>query len=136
MIDGPSAVLDSSALLAFLRGEPGANTVAGALRRGAIMSAVNLEEVLTKVADAGLDPATHLQGLMEAGIVPGSLAIIPMDADAARASSSLRSATRRSGLSLGDRACLALARERGLPALTADRAWAGLVPGLKVVFLR
>ncbi len=132
----PSSVLDSSALLALLRDERGADAVEEAIRLGAAMSAVNLEEVLTKLSDGGQSPESTAEAFAAAGILPGSLAIAPLDEAAARASSGLRPSTRGAGLSLGDRACLSLARDLGLPALTADRAWAALKVGVKVVCVR
>ncbi|MBI2872580.1 MAG: type II toxin-antitoxin system VapC family toxin [Chloroflexi bacterium] len=111
----PEAVLDASALLALLNAEPGAEVVAAALPQAAI-SAVNLSEVVAKLADAGMPEAAvreALQGL--------ALDVVPFDTDQAYEAGLLRSSTRGVGLSLGDRACLGLARRLNVPALTADR---------------
>ena len=62
--------------------------------------------------------------------------IVPFDAELAYRAGMLRSATRPAGLSLGDRACLALAERLGLPALTADRAWGALQVGIPVDVIR
>ena len=62
--------------------------------------------------------------------------IVPFDEPRAYDTASLRSLTRAKGLSLGDRACLALARERGVPAVTADRAWAALDLGIEIELIR
>lgn len=113
-------VLDSSAVLAMLNEEPGAERVAAALT-SAVIGAVNLAEVVTKLRESGLDQA-------EADEVVGlfNLDIRPLTAKQAIAIGHLRPATRSLGLSLGDRACLALAAELGTAALTADRDWAKL----------
>ena len=125
-----SRVLDASALLAFLQGEPGAERVAEALARPAAISAVNYAEALGKLAEDG-ETAEGLARRFEAeGLVGGVLeveAVLPEDAPAIAA---LRRSTRHLGLSLGDRACLALALRLGLPVMTADRAWREL--GLEV----
>lgn len=125
-----SRVLDASALLAFLQGEPGAERVAEALARPAAISAVNYAEALGKLAEDG-ETAEELARHFEAeGLVGGVLeveAVLPEDAPAIAA---LRRSTRHLGLSLGDRACLALALRLGLPVMTADRAWREL--GLEV----
>jgi ribonuclease VapC len=123
-------VLDASALLAHLRGEPGGDLVADRLDSGAIC-AVNWTEVFQKLVDDGLSDITiraALDGISAAVVIFD----IPLAEDAGR----LRRATRDRGLSLGDRACLALARREGLPVLTADRAWAELDLGVEVVLIR
>lgn len=124
-------VLDASALLALLNDEPGAEHVAEAVVAGALISAVNLSEVAAKLSDYGLSAAEIREAL-------GSLdlEIVPFGEALALGAGLLRAATRASGLSLGDRACLALAASLGLPALTADRHWAGLVPATEIVELR
>ena len=123
-------VLDASALLALLNAEPGAEHVAEVLPQAAI-SAVNLSEVVAKLADAGMpDQAIRdaLQGL--------PLDVVPFDTEQAYQAGLLRPATRSVGLSLGDRGCLNLARSLGLPALTADRTWEQLSVGAKVRVIR
>jgi ribonuclease VapC len=114
---GP-VVLDSSALLAFLRREPGADRVALRLR-GALLSTVNYAEVLAKSAELGL-PAGVVRGLLD------DLEVRRVDFGQphAEAAAALREPTRSLGLSLGDRACLALGMIEGATVLTADRAWA------------
>ena len=125
-------VLDASALLCLLNGEPGAERVAAVLPR-AVISAVNLAEVATKLNDLGAD-ADEARALL----APLHLVVVPLDEDMALAVGALRAATRAHGLSLGDRACLALATLRGAMALTADKAWkdAGESVGVAVELLR
>lgn len=125
-------VLDASALLCLLKGESGAERVMAALPR-AWVSAVNLSEVYAKLADAGGSEdriARAVGGL--------HLRVEPFDDAQARRAGMLRPMTKALGLSLGDRACLALAQHRGALALTTDRAWADLpeAAGLAVEVIR
>ena len=124
------AVLDASALLAFLNGEVGANEVLLALN-GAMMSSINHSEVVARLCDAGM-PDTSIRESIDAL----KIAIIPFDAEQSYAAGLLRRATRAAGLSLGDRACLALGRQLNLPVLTADRVWADLMLGVEVQLVR
>ncbi len=125
-----SAVLDSSAVLAIIWNEPGSDMVLDRID-GAVMSAVNYAEVLTKISDRGIDAKP-------AKVLLASLAIETIDFDKTQAetSSQLRSQTRHLGLSLGDRACIALAMTKGWPVLTADRVWAELSISVKVQLVR
>ena len=129
-------VLDASALLAVLLEEEGSEEVQQAILAGATMSAVNLAEVLGKFADRGEDPVAVARFLAEGGVLPKGIRVVPFDGDSARETARIRRATTGSGLSLGDRACLALARSLAAPALTTDRAWARLRVGVKVRVLR
>jgi ribonuclease VapC len=131
-----TAVLDASALLALLKGEPGAERVAEALERGAYLSAVNLAEVLSKLADWGEDPAEAQARMAQVGLLGAAVEVLPFTGEDALEVARLRALTRAYGLSFGDRACLALARRLGLPALTAERAWAELSLGIPVEVLR
>jgi len=131
-----TAVLDASALLALLKGEPGAERVAEALERGAYLSAVNLAEVLSKLADWGEDPAEAQARMAQVGLLGAAVEVVPFTGEDALEVARLRALTRAYGLSFGDRACLALARRLGLPALTAERAWAELDLGIPVEVLR
>lgn len=119
----PGAVLDASALLAYLRDEPGAEVVSEAIAGGAAVSAVNLAEVLSRVADRGRDPAALVVRMTERGLLGGAIAVESFTTADAVETARLRPLTRKAGLSLGDRACLALARRLEAPALTADLAW-------------
>ena len=125
-----SAVLDASALLAYLRDEPGADAVADAVAGGAAISTVNLGEVFSRVADRGADPARVAQQMTDRGLLDGAITVEPFTSTDAVEVGRLRPLTRKHGLSLGDRACLALARRLELPALTADTVWSKL--GLKL----
>lgn len=124
------AVLDASALLALLRNEPGAEKVAAVLARACI-STINLAETFSKMVEYGkpLDAVSyHVDRLR--------LAVIPFDAEQSRIVASLWKVTRPMGLSLGDRACLALALKSSLPALTTDASWQKCDVGVKVVKIR
>jgi ribonuclease VapC len=123
-------VLDASALLALINSEPGWKVVAATLPEAAI-SAVNLAEVVTKMVDIGIPEEDAWAEA--ADLVP---LIIGFGPELARATAGLRVMTRQLGLSLGDRACLALARQLHLPALTADTAWRRLSIGVEIRFLR
>lgn len=123
-------VLDSSALLCLLNAEPGAERVAGLLD-GAAISTANLAEAIGKLREHGLSAAETREAL--AGL---PLDIRPFTEEEAHAAGALRPATRALGLSLGDRACLALAQEMQALALTADREWLKLDIGVEVEAVR
>ena len=123
-------VLDASAVLAYLQGEPGGDLVAEQMA-AAVIGAVNLSEVIAKLVDKGLDEAAVDETLQSIG-----LEAVAFDAAQARAAGLMRMATRQRGLSLGDRACLALAKARGAPALTGDRAWAEVGTSVEVRLIR
>lgn len=129
-------VLDASALLAYLRNEQGADEVRKGLRGGAVISAVNWAEVLTKLADLGEDPEIAARQIMAQGLAGAALRILPFDEDLARQTAMLKTKTRPHGLSLGDRACLALGRHLSLPVLTADHQWRSLHIGVDVRAVR
>jgi ribonuclease VapC len=118
------AVLDASALLAYLRDEPGAELVSEAIAGGATISAVNLAEALSHAAVRGSDPAALVERMSERGLLDGAIAVEPFTTADAVEAARLRPLTRDAGLSLGDRACLALARRLEAPAVTAGLAWA------------
>jgi ribonuclease VapC len=126
-----SAVLDASALLALLRGEPGKDAVSSRLQ-GSLISTVNLSEVVSKTIEkGGLDARDAWNWVM-------ALPITPVDFDLllARRAAELRAVTRANGLSFGDRACLALAERERLPAITADRQWRGVDLDVEIVLIR
>ena len=111
------AVLDASAVLALLFEETGADVIRTRVR-GGLISTVNLAEVLAKLVDKGLpiDEAARAVDML-------GMEAVPLSIKQAQLSGVLRASTRSAGLSVGDRACLALARDRGLPAVTAERRW-------------
>lgn len=130
----PEFVVDASALLAYLRSEPGGETVASAIAEPACaLSTINLAEVLSKLANEGANPAAIL---MELESLEQGLEIVAPTPDDAVSIARLRPLTRDAGLSLGDRACLALALRLGVPALTTDRAWDRIDSGVEVRQLR
>lgn len=130
------AVLDASAFLAYLQDEPGSDAVADAIADGAAISAANLAEVLSRVTAHGADPVRLLRRLTERGLIEGAVEVEPLTTADAAEIARLRPLTRDAGLSLGDRACIALARRLELPALTADRAWAALDLGVELRQIR
>lgn len=125
-----SVVLDASAALALLKGEAGADVVKRHIP-GAAISAVNLAEVAGRLAAAGMK-----EGQIRATLATLGLDVVPCEESRAIAVGLLYPSTRRQGLSLGDRACLALARERKLPALTADKAWKSFAIDIEIQLIR
>lgn len=122
--DAPASVLDASALMAHLNDETGAEVVRQALDERAAISAVNWAEVLSKTAERGGDPELLSVELTAAGLVGDALVIETVtEADCVEIAR-LRPLTKGQGLSLADRACLALATRLRVPALTADGIWA------------
>jgi len=111
-----TVVLDASALLAFLQGEPGSSTVEAALTGGAHCSTVNWSEVAQKVRAAGGD-----WGLVRALL--DSYKLVVLDATTADAEWAALRWQAGEGLSLADRFCLALGERVEADVLTADTAW-------------
>jgi len=125
-----SVVLDASALLAYLQDEPGGEQVRAVIAQ-AVMSTVNWAEVIGKAQDKGVDTEGLREELASLG-----LSLVPFSASQAEAAGRLKRFTGRFGLSLADRACLALAGERGENVYTADRAWLNLHARVKVEMIR
>lgn len=127
-----SCVIDTSAVFVDLQNERGAEEARKWLRDAAI-SAANLHEVVAKALDKGV-PENRVPELIE----KLRLTVHALDGAQALGGGLLRAATRAKGLGLGDRACLALARRLGLPAVTADRSWAEIADeiGVEVVLVR
>lgn len=125
-----TVVLDASALLAVLRTEPGWERVEARLE-GARIGAVNLSEVVAKLIDDGVPEAE-----IRLAIGRLELDVHAFDVQHAYLAGVLRGGTRGLGLSLGDRACLALAQSLGAPALTADRSWSRLDLGIAIEVIR
>ena len=125
-----SEVLDASAILAVVQSETGAEVVLEAIPDG-VISVVNISEVVAKLTDRGYRDDAIRKELREL-----NLAVKDFDEDQAYAAGMLRPLTRDRGLSLGDRASIALGLRLGLVVLTADRSWAGLDVGVDVRLVR
>jgi ribonuclease VapC len=124
-------VLDSSALLAVLNDESGAEKLTVTLLSDAIISTVNLAEVQSKLVEYGIDTEEAWEAAVSS---IGEAAVFT--SEQARIAGSLISQTRSLGLSLGDRACLALAIARKAPVYTADTTWKKLKLNLQIHFIR
>ena len=124
------AVLDASAILAVLQAEAGAAQVEEVLPR-ALLASVNAAEVVSKLIRHGADADASVEMVRLLKCL-----IIPVDEPLGLRAGALYALTARLGLSLGDRACLALAEREGLPVLTADRAWASLDIGVEIRLIR
>lgn len=122
-------VLDASAIFALLDQEPGWETVDAVTRR--VVSVVNVAEVGTVLVNRGYIVEQFV-------LVLASLQLETIDFDSRQAyeTARLRAATKSAGLSLGDRACLALAGALRLPVLTADRAWRDIDVGVTIELIR
>lgn len=123
-------VLDASALLAVFNNEAGADRVIAVLPV-AVISAVNLAEVVTKLQERGM-PDDRIR----ANIAALELSVDPFGEAMAIETGLLRTTTHAAGLSLGDRACLALAHARRAPAFTADRSWTTLDMSADIELIR
>lgn len=123
-------VLNSSAILCTLFHEPGGKEASRYLE-GALINAVNLTEVVTKLQDKGVGDS-----VIDDIILDLKLKTVFHSQSLAINAGKLRNLTRTKGLSLGDRACLALAIERGAIAVTTDRAWQDVNCGARVLLVR
>ena len=123
-------VLDASALLAFMFREAGHESVGAAFAAGC-MSTVNLSEVLARFARDG-----HPVDAVLSSIEKTALEFVDFSRAHAAIAGGLADAGQSVGLSLGDRACIALAIERKLPVLTADRAWLRIALPIRVQTVR
>ena len=125
------AVLASSAVIALLRAEPGADVVAS-YAGDALISTVNLQEAIKVLIADGAS-----ENVARDMLAPLSLECRVYRADDAWAAAALYPATKFKGSGLGERTCMALAIAEGLPAITTDRAWSELaIPGLSVILAR
>jgi ribonuclease VapC len=117
-------VLDASAFLAVIHAERGSDTVAAQLD-DAVICSVNFAEVITKIVERGasIEQARKKLALLDVPVIDFDMAL-------AERTGTLRAETKSYGLSLGDRACLALAEREGVKAMTSDRRWAEA--GLKI----
>lgn len=124
-------VLDASAILAILLEEPGCEAIPADVLAESVASTVNLAEVHTKLVSRGGPPEQAWADALSA--VRKS---IPFDEEQARLTGSLAAKTQSLGLSLGDRACLALGMTLQLPIYTADKSWKKLHLGISVHVIR
>ena len=126
----PACVLDASAVLALLQEEPGSQAVEEWLP-GAAISTVNLSEVAGKLLELGMPEREAAEVVQALG-----LDIVPFHEDLAWRAAALKTLTKASGLSLGDRACLATGVLLDRPVLTADRAWTKIDLPVRIVCVR
>ncbi len=126
------AVVDASALLALLLGEPGGDKVSAILDSSAV-SAVNWSEIVAYYARDGASEQ-EIRQLID----PLPVERVPFGEPLSYIAGLLIPATRAAGLSFGDRACLALARQLGVKAMTTDRPWSGIAhaAGVEVELIR
>jgi PIN domain nuclease of toxin-antitoxin system len=129
-VNDGGTIADASAILALLKQEPFGRFDPRRLFRATI-SAVNLSEVLERLCSGGLKESDAEEAIGEL-----NLRVVDFDEAQARLAAYLRLRTRRAGLSLGDRACLALGLRLGYPVVTADRAWARVDVGVEIVLIR
>lgn len=123
-------VLDASAVLAFVFGERGADVVRPYLP-SAMICAPNVVEVITRFIEKQWAREEATRVFIDLGLL-----VQPLDRNLALRAGALWVHGRARALSLGDRACLALAERERLPALTADRAWRGVDIGVEIRFIR
>jgi ribonuclease VapC len=123
-------VLDASAVLALLNQEPGKERVESLLA-DSVISVVNYCEVLGKLIDAGLSEEDAQECIDLLGIE-----CLDFDLELARLAAALRPTTKKFGLSLGDRSCLALGIARRSTIVTAERAWGRLKIGVNIDLIR
>jgi PIN domain nuclease of toxin-antitoxin system len=123
-------VVDASAILALLNQEKGSEEISQFIEH-AVISTVNLSEVIAKLADAGIPEDTIKQIISYL-----NLEVIPFNEEQALKAGILRPITKSIGLSLGDRACLALGISLNLPVITTDRLWSSLNLEIEVRVLR
>jgi ribonuclease VapC len=122
--------LDSSAILAYVFQEKGADAAA-LLLAGGLLSTVNLAEVHARMITGATSTERAWSWIENLGCE-----ICPFTETQARIAAELRPLTRRFGLSLGDRACLALGMERKATVYTTDRAWTQLDLGIRIEVIR
>ena len=124
-------VLDASAIMAVLNREPAAEALTVGLLTNAVSSTVNLAEVQSKLVTRGIDP----DEAWTAALSPIS-DVLAFTTEHAKTAGTLIAETRALGLSLGDRACLALALALKAPVYTADRSWKQLKVGVRIHVIR
>jgi PIN domain nuclease of toxin-antitoxin system len=123
-------MLDTSALIAYLHGEPGGEKVP-ATTGDAVISAVNYAEAVTVLARSG-----GVAAEIRARLATIILEVLDFDDETAEMTGLLFPKTKPYGLSLGDRACLAAAMREGTPVMTAERSWGKLDLGIDIQLIR
>ena len=123
-------ILDSSAILAVINGERGADAVEKVLDRS-VVSAVNLSETISRMVLEGVPADEALEAITD--MIED---VIPFDQKIALLSARLMPLTRPHGLSLGDRACLGTAEYMEMEVITADKVWAKLDLPIKITLIR
>lgn len=124
-------VLDASAMLAALNHEPGSENLTPEMLSNSAGSTVNLAEVHTKLVSRGGDPDEAWEDALSAIHEP-----VPFNEEQARIAGGLVTQTRALGLSLGDRACLALGLVLNAPVYTTDKSWKTLKLGVRIHVIR
>lgn len=126
-----STVLDASAVMAVLNQEPGFEKLTPNLLSNACCSSVNMAEVLGKLVERGIQPDDAWDD-----VIAVVHQILPFNIEHAKTAGRLIAQTRASGLSLGDRSCLALALDLNAPVYTADRSWKNLKLAVPIHIIR
>jgi ribonuclease VapC len=124
-------VLDASVLLAVIHQEPGSDKLTPGLLGESVVSTVNLAEVHGKLVTSGWAPEEAWQDAASP-----VAEVVPFSAEQAKTAGSLIAETRSLGLSLGERACLALALSLNAPVYTADQSWKSLKLGIRIHVIR
>ena len=124
-------VLDSSAILAIVRGEPGADKALALAKEQSCTSSVSVAEVVTKCVEWQYPEAVALEVIESCGIE-----VVALEKDHAVLAGQLRRRASKGVLSLGDRACIATAIQMNATAVTADKVWSTLELGCKIELIR
>jgi len=125
-----TSVLDSSAVLAVIFNEPGGEKIVDLLQ-GGLLSTVSLAEIHTRLLLDGRPADFAWNRILSMGFE-----VCFFDDEQARLAAEMIGKTRPFGLSLGDRACLALAIQRKAKVYTTDRVWKNFALGIDVELIR
>lgn len=122
-------VLDASVVLALIKKEPRGRRFTEQVDPYSVpaVSTVNIAETVGKLAEIGMPDDEIEEAIDSIG-----LAIMPFTREHARVAGLMRAATRKLGLSLGDRACLALAKVMDAEAVTTDQQMGMAVVGVQI----
>jgi PIN domain nuclease of toxin-antitoxin system len=124
-------VFDASVMLALLHHERGEELLTSGLLERSVASAVNLAEVQSKLVKKGGAPDIAWRDALSS-----VNSVEPLTRAQARVAGDLIATTEQYGLSLGDRACLALAIVLKAPVYTTDRTWKNLNVGVPIHVIR